>query len=217
MHADIVPDGIHIRLAGIDDVVDLPLFHQPEDLIALGNAVDRRHVDAESADGVRRSLGRIDVQTEIAEFLRKPEDLKFILVVYGEVDAHFVLFGRVAEFESRRNEALEEGFFDRLADAENFARRLHFRPELRVHVVELLIREHRNLHRDIRRSPVQSRPVTEFFQFGTHDDLRGKLDHRHSRHLGNIRYGTRSAGIDLDDIQLVVIDEELYIDQPLRL
>ena len=216
MHADIVVDRIHIRLSGIHDIVDLPVVHQPHDLVALRKAVHRPDIYSERAYGFCGARRRVDIQPEIAELFRKPQYLEFILIVDGKVDADLPLFARMAEFEPGRNQSLKERFFDRLADAEHFAGRLHFRPELRIYVIELFIREYGDFDGDVRRTLIQPRAVSEFLQLRSHDDLRRELHHRHARDLRDIRNGTRSARVDLDDIQFVMEHEELYIDQALR-
>ena len=215
VHADIVVDGIHIRLARVDDIVDLSLVHQVQDLVALRQPVYIYGIDAEGADGIRRSRRSVQLKPQVAEFFCKPGELELILVVDRKVHADLALLGRMAEFESCRDKAFEERLLDRFADAEHLARRLHLGPELRIDVVQLFKGEHGHLDGDIRRRTVQPRSVTEFFQLLPDDDLGRKLNHGHARDLGDIRNSARSTRIDLDDIQLVVVDQELNVDEPL--
>ena len=58
MQADIIVDGIHIRLARIDDIIHFSLVHEFQYFVARGEAIDGRHFDAEGADGIRRARGR---------------------------------------------------------------------------------------------------------------------------------------------------------------
>ena len=123
----------------------------------------------------------------------------------------------MAHLEARGDEPLEERFFERLADAEHFARRLHFGAELRVDVVELFEAEDGHLDGDVGRIGIEPRAVAEVAQTGADHDLGGKLHHGNARHLGDIRDGARRAGVDLDDVELVLVDEILDVDEPLGL
>lgn len=216
MQADIIVDGIHIRLARIDDIIHFSLVHEFQYFVARGETIDGRHFDAEGADGIRRARGGVDIEPEVAELFGKAEYFEFILVVDGEIDADGILFGGMAQFEARRNQPLEERFFDILADAEHFARRFHFGSQLRIHVVQFFKGEHGNFDRHVGRIFVQSRAVAQFFEFGADHDLGGEFHHGHARHFADIRNGTRGAGINFDDVQFVIIDEELNIYKPFR-
>ena len=123
----------------------------------------------------------------------------------------------MAHLEARGDEPLEERFFERLADAEHFARRLHLGAELRVDVVELFKAEHGDLDGDVGRIGIEAGAVTEIFELLPHHDLGGELHHGNARHLGDIRDGARRTGVDLDDVELVLVDEVLDVDEPLGL
>ena len=123
----------------------------------------------------------------------------------------------MAHLEARGDEPLEERLFERLADAEHFARRLHFGAELRVDVVELFEAEDGHLDGDVGRIGIEPRAVAEVAQAGAHHDLGGELHHGNARHLGDIRDGARRTGVDLDDVELVLVDEVLDVDEALGL
>ena len=85
--------------------------------------------------------------------------------------------------EARRNQALKQRLFYRLANAEHLARGLHLGAELGVHVVELFKREHGHLYGDVRRVGIEPRAVAELFELGAYKYLGGELNHRHARNL----------------------------------
>ena len=213
MQADEIVDGFEVGLARVDDIIDLPFVHQLDDGIGGGKSVHDRDVDAEVGNDFRRPLGGVHRTAKIPEFFGDGNDVEFILIVDRHIDADGTLIGRMAHFKARRNESLEHGFLDRLADSEHFARRLHLRTELRINVVEFFETEHGHFDRHVRRCGIQSRAVAEFFELRAHDDFRGKFHHRHARHLGNIRNGARRAGVDFDDVKLSAVNQILNIDE----
>ena len=217
MQFDIVVDGVDVRLARVDDIVDLAVVHELGDLLGRLEPIDDGDVDAQVGDDLCRARRRIEVTAEVGELLCDGDDLELVLIVDGEVHADGLLRGGMAHLEARGDESLEERLLDGLADAQNLARRLHLGTQLAVDVVELFKTEYWNLDRDIGRIGIQPRAVTELFQLRAHHDLGRKLNHGHPRHLGNIGNGARSTRIDLDDVQLVLIDEVLDIDEPLGL
>ena len=217
MELDIVGDGVDVRLARVDDIVDLALVHELRDLLGRFQPVDDGDVDAEVGDDLRGARRCIQRAAEVGELLGDGDDLELILIVDGEVDAHRLVVRGMAHLEARGDEPFEERLFERFADAEHFARRLHFGAELRVDVVELFKAENGHLDGDVRRIGIEPRAVAEVAQAGADHDLGGKLHHGNARHLGDIRDGARCAGVDFDDVELVLVDEVLDVDEPLGL
>ena len=217
MELDIVGDGVDVRLARVDDIVDLALVHELRDLLGRLQPVDDGDVDAEVGDDLRGARRCVQRAAEVGELLGDGDDLELILIVDGEVDAHGLIVRGMAHLEARGDEPLEERLFERLADAEHFARRLHFGAELRVDVVELFEAEDGHLDGDVGRIGIEPRAVAEVAQTGADHDLGGELHHGNARHLGDIRDGARRTGVDLDDVELVLVDEVLDVDEALGL
>ena len=217
MELDVVGDGVDVRLARVDDVVDLALVHELRDLLGRLQPVDDGDVDAEVGDDLRGPRRCVQRAAEVGELLGDGDDLELVLIVDGEVDAHGTIVRGMAHLEARRDEALEERLLNGLADAEHFARRLHLGAELRVDVVELFKAEHGDLDGNVRRIGIEAGAVTEILELLPHHDLGGKLYHGNARHLGDIRDGARRTGVDLDDVELVLVDEVLDVDEALGL
>ena len=135
MERNIVGYRLHIRLAGIYDVVYLAFVHQFEYVIVGGQARHLRALYAEAADDLCRTLCGIERQAEVCKLFNDVDYLVFVLIVYRKVDARRMLFGGMFHIESRGNQPLEQRLLYGLAYAQHFARGLHLGPELRVDVV----------------------------------------------------------------------------------
>ena len=211
----VVNGGVH-QSAGVDDKAQRAALKQPERLIALPDVADLLDVDAEAADGRGRLPRGIEFEAEIVELLCERHDLELVVRVNADEHTHVAPRTGTAQRHARGGDALEQRLVERLAEAEHLAGGLHFRPEVRVGVGEFFEREHRNFDGVVRRRAVQPRAVAELAQRRADHDAGREVDHRNARHLAEIRHGARRARVDLNDIQLVVPDEILDVDEPLR-
>ena len=124
---------------------------------------------------------------------------------------------RLIHIEARRNKPLIQRLFNGFTYAQNLARGLHFRPELRVYVVQLFKRKHRHLYGNVRRIRIKPRAVAQLFQLCARKNLCCQINHGHARDLGYIGNCPRRSGIYLYNVKLVMVNEVLNIDKPLCL
>ncbi|MPM48966.1 hypothetical protein SDC9_95693 [bioreactor metagenome] len=175
------------------------------------NLVHLAYRHARRAEHLRRALGCVERKAHLKEAAHRVRNLHLVGVPNGHEQA-----AAPPHLVARGNESLVERFLARLADAEHLARGLHLRVEQNVHVRKLFKREHRHLYRDIRRGFVEPRAVAHVRQAFAEHGARREVDHRYARHLADVRHGTRRTGIDLDDVDFVLVDDILNVHEPLR-
>ena len=200
--------------AGVDDITDPAALKQFPNVIALPDAGDLCHVDAERGNGRRRLLGGKKLEAEVVQFFGKRDDFGLIVRVHAEQNADVLVQKRGSQQKSRGGQPLEERLLDALADAEHLARRFHFGSEIRIGVAQFFKREDRHFDGKIGRRAVEPRPVAEIGKLCPCHHGGGKVDHRHARDLADVRHSARSARIDLDDVEFAPVDEILDIDKP---
>lgn len=160
---------------------------------------------------VERLAGAAGGEKLNAHIIKAPGDanhLVLVLVLDGNDDAPALLGG----LHTSALEGLEQRLGEGLGQAQALAGGLHLGAQAGVHVGELLEGEHRHLDGVVVRLPVDARAVPQVAQLLPQHHPGGQVDDGHAGDLGDIGDGTGGAGIDLDDIHLVVIDDELDVD-----
>ena len=203
--------GFAALRGGGDHIVDLILFKEIQDvggaLLQLADGVGRHHVGIE---GQRSAAGGVNGEAQCLKLLGDGDDL--LLVGIPDSDEHpaFFLTGHLVTGGA---ETLEQRFLKGAADAQHLAGGFHLRPQVDIHIVELLKAEHRDFDRHIIGMGIQASAVAQIGQLGAQHDLGGQIHHGYASHLADIGYGAGGAGVDLDDINLPFVDNILDVDQ----
>ena len=208
LHA--VPGGVAALGGGGDDIVDLAAFQQGDGVHgAFVDLVHNLHGQAHLGKHHGRAGGGVQLEAHLRELLGDLTDFRLVLVPHG--DEHAAALGHLV---AGGDQALVQGFFQVVANAQHLAGGLHLRPQVGVHVGELLKGEHRHLHRHIGRGLVQARAKAQVYQLVAQADLGGQIAHGHAGDLTDIGHGAGSPGVHLDDIDLPVHNDVLQVDQP---
>ena len=200
--------------AGVQQVAQGTAFHQPHDLVAFAGICHRRDRHPHLGNCRGGAAGGIQRKAKVVKALCQREHL---LVIGGlDTDEHP---GRAARQVARqlvpgRPQPFKQRFGHCFANTQHFAGRFHLRPQHKVGVAELFKREHRHLNRTIGRHRVQPRAVPQGSERVPQHHLCGKVDHRHAGHLADVGHGARRAGVDLNDIQFVLVNQVLDVDEP---
>lgn len=142
----IIGQGRIVHRTGIDDVGDLPVFHQLSDVVEIGLDMSEIHrADPKLGNDLRRSLGSIELHAEIRQLFRCADKIGIIVIVHRKEDAHIIFSRGEAQRISRGDKPLVDRLVKGGADAEDFACRLHFRTENGVHVRQFFKAEYRHL------------------------------------------------------------------------
>ena len=207
---DEVPDIDGLRGAGEDHVVDAAVFQQLEDPVVLPQLAHDLHIGTQTGDLSGGAVGGVEL---VAHFVQLPgdvDDLRLIPVVHGDQHA---AAGLLLHLVSGRDKALEHGLLHIFAKAQHLAGGFHLRGEGSVGIGDFLKGEHRHLHGHIGGLAVQTGAIAQRGQRLTHHNAGSQIHHGYAGDLGNVGHRAAGAGIHLNDVQLVLVDQILNIDE----
>ena len=161
--------------------------------------------------GARRAGRGENVEAELGKLARAVNGFRLVLVADGDENAALM-----AHLVARGDESLEDGLLQVRADAQHFAGGLHLRAEVSIDIRQFLEGEARHLDRVVRALPVQPRAVAHVANLFAQHRADGEVNHRHARHLADVRHGAAGARVRLNDIDFVMIDDILNVDKPQR-
>ena len=189
----------HIHHAGLDHVLN----------VGMGVAQTLHQLDLDIPLGQvgMGAAGGIELHTKLHHLLCQLRNLFLILILDGEDD----LAALSRHLHTGALEGLQQRLGEGLGKAQALAGGLHLRAKVGVHVSQLLEGEHGHLDGIILGLGVDVHAVAQVTQLLTQHDLGGKVNDGHARDLGDVRDGTGGAGVGLNDVDLVVIDDELNV------
>ena len=152
--------------------------------------------------------GGVDGKAHLVELLGDLADFRLVLVPHG--DEHAAALGHLV---AGGDQALVQGFFQVVANAQHLAGGLHLRPQVGVHVGELLKGEHRHLHRHIGGGLVQARAKAQVYQLVAQAHLGGQVAHGHAGDLTDVGHGAGGPGVHFDDVDLPIHEDVLEVDK----
>ena len=156
--------------------------------------------DTVPLEKARRSLGRLDVKTEVIEPPDERECLLLIPVADGDKDRSVVV-----QFHTGRLQRLIESAVNPVVVADGFSGRLHFRRKRGVHTGNLAERKYRDLDVPALFLLRVDRENAKLLERFSENDLRCDVGKAVTGRFGQKRHGARGARIDLDDIHGIVL------------
>ena len=203
-----VLDRVRLHRRSVDDERDLAVLDDVEAVGAsLADLRDGIRRDAEVAEPVGRALGREDREAEVHELLDGGLDVGLLLRERDEDAARLRRKRRargLLRLEVRKAEVVRK--------TENLARGAHLRPEDGIHLRELVERQHRLLHAEVRDDVLLVEPH-RLHGVAEHE-VRRDAGHLNAADLGHERNRAACARVRLDDVHLVVLDRELHVHEP---
>ena len=155
-----------------------------------------------------RAGGREQAEAQLRKLAGHVRRLGLVLVAHGQKQAALM-----AHLVPGSYQTLVDGLLQVGAQAQHLAGGLHLRAQVGIHVRQLLKGEAGHLHRVVGALAVQSGTVAHVADLLAQHGPHSQIHHRHARHLADIRHGTAGAGIGLNDVHLVVVDDILDVDQ----
>ena len=197
---------------GRDDIGNLSALDQRKGIFLPGrglmNLFYLGHRDACVCQNRRSTHSSIDGKAHLHKLLGNIRNLGLIRVLHRDKDAAFLI-----ELIAGSYQSFKQRFLHGVGNAQNLAGGFHLRPQLVIHIDQLFEGEHRHLHRIIRRHLIKPGAVPHLRKLLPQHGPGGQIHHGNTGHLADIGDGAGGTGVDLDDIQLVVIDQILNIDK----
>ena len=214
MQGNVVTHGGILHRSGVDDVAQLPGLHQGVNPVAFRGVGHGGNRNAQGGNGLGGAFCGIEGQTQIIEPLGQGDHFRVVSGLHAEQHPGGFAGVQVRHGEACGGESLEHGLPQGPADAQHFAGGLHLGTQNGVGVVELFKGEYRHLYRIVGGCPVQSIPIAQLRQPGAQHDPGSQVHHGHSGDLADVGHGAGGPGIDLDDVQLILVDQVLDVHQP---
>ena len=195
-----------VAARGVDDEVDVAVFHHVDDIGAflLGEFVEAVDFDAFDFEAFEGATSGVDLETEVGEVSCDGDGAVFVAVVDGEEDVAF-LWQRVEGADL----SLGVCHAEVLVGSHDFAGGFHFRSEDDVDAGEAAPGEDGFFYAEARGHGLFGKAeVDELF---TNHDLGGEFGERDADGLGDERHGAGGPWVDFDDVEFVVFDRELDV------
>jgi len=204
--AFVVLDGVALCPRRIDDEVHLLVQDDVKDVrAAFGDLVHHFALHAGLLVELGGAFGSVNLEAELLEFLTDFDGLFRQVNLVGEADEHgtFVREEGTCGFLAL---VVSEGVV--IGEAEDFAGRAHFGAEHRVHLRELVEREHGFLGAVVVELLVLELQV---FELGTEHQAGGEAGHLRVTNLGDQRHRAACARVRFEDEHLAVFDSVLHV------
>ena len=201
-----VLDGVALCPRRVDDEVHLLVQNDVEDVrAAFGNLVHHFALHAGLLVELGGAFGSVNLEAELLELLADFDGLFRQVNLVGEANQHgtFVREEGTCGFLAL---VVSEGVV--VGEAEHFTRGAHFGAENRVHLRELVKREHSFLGAVVLELLVLQ---LQIFQLFTHHEAGSEAGHLGVTDLGDQRHGAACTGVGFEDEHLAVFDSVLHV------
>ena len=201
-----VLDGVALCPRRIDDEVHLLVQDDVENVrAAFSNLVHHFALHASVLVELGGTFGSVNLEAELLEFLTDFDSLFREVHLVGKADEHSA-FGREEGTGSFLALVVSEGVV--VGEAEDFTGGAHFGAENRVHLRELVEREHSFLGAVVVELLVLE---LEVFQLFAEHQARCEAGHLRVTNLGDQRHGTGSTRVGFEHEHLAVFDSVLHV------
>jgi len=201
-----VLDGVALCPRRVDDEVHLLVQDDIENVrAAFSNLVHHFALDTGSFVELGGTFGSVNLEAELLEFLTDFNRLFGEVHLVGKADEHSA-FGREQGTGSFLALVVSEGVV--VGEAEDFTGGAHFGAENRVHLRELVEREHSFLGAVVVELLVLELQVFELF---AEHEARCEAGHLRVTNLGDQRHGTGSTRVGFEHEHLAVFDGVLHV------
>ena len=204
--------GVH-HGAGIDDIAELTGLQQAQGLVALVQAVHIGDGDAQGGDDIGGVAGGVQPQAHVVQLFGQHHQVAGLPHIHADEHAHLAVPPGGLDPDARGGEALEQRLVHGLAQTQHLAGGLHLGPQVGIDVVELFKGKDRHLDGAVGRHGIQAGAVAQILQRSAQHHPAGQVYHGHAGDLADIGHRAGGTGIDLDNVQLVLIDQVLDIHQ----
>ncbi len=161
-------------------------------------------------------VGRcVEFYSKVGELFGKENRVGIVIVLDRNEYALFFARRELAHVDSACGKTFVESFRFGASDTKHLAGRLHFRTENRVCVVYLFKAEYRHLYGVVFRVVGKAFGIAELFERFAHHYAACKLYHGNAGNLADVRHGPARPGIDFYYVELVFLNEILYVDDTL--
>ena len=204
--AFVVLDGVALCPRRVDDEVHLLVQDDVEDVrAAFSNLVHHFALDTGLLVELGGTFGSVNLEAELLEFLTDFDSLFRQVNLIGQANQHgtFVREEGTCGFLAL---VVSEGVV--VGEAEHFAGGAHFGAEHRVHLRELVEREHSFLGAVMVELLVLE---LEVFNLGTEHEAGGEAGHLSVANLGDQRHRAGSTRVGFEDEHLAVFDGVLHV------
>ena len=201
-----VLDGVALCPRRVDDEVHLLVQDDVEDVrAAFSNLVHHFALDTGSFVELGGSFGSVNLEAELLELLTDFDSLFGEVHLVRKADEHSA-FGREEGTGSFLALVVSEGVV--VGKAEHFAGGAHFGAENRVHLRELVEREHCFLGAVMVELLVLE---LEVFELGTEHQAGSEAGHLRVTDLGDQRHRAGCARVSFEDEHLAIFDSVLHV------
>ena len=201
-----VLDGVALCPRRVDDEVHLLVQDDVENVrAAFSNLGHHFALDTGGFVELGGTFGSVNLEAELLEFLTDFNRLFGEVHLVREADKHSA-FGREERTGCFLALVVSEGVV--VGEAEDFTGRAHFGAENRVHLRELVEREHSFLGAVVVELLVLELQVFELF---AEHQARSEAGHLRVTNLGDQRHGTGSTRVSFEDKHLAVFDSVLHV------
>ena len=201
-----IGDGLG-ALGGVDDEAELVVLDQVDDVRpALVDLVDPRAGDARRPHRRRRALGGVELETQVHQVAGDLDQASLVNLAHAEQG-----LARGGQLDPGADLGLAEGLAKGLADPHHLTGGLHLRPQHRVDPGEFDEGEDRLLDEIVLGLDLPRQALVGQGHAG--HAARRDLGQGHADGLGDEGHGARGPGIDLQDVDLLILDGELGIHQ----
>ena len=211
-------DRITVRVAamgaGGDDVIHQAAFQQV-DHIRAGAAHLAHHTagDHLAVQIAGRLGGAVNLVAVVMQLPGQFGGFGLVAVLDGH-DAAGAGTGHL-ELITGSHQALHHGLVEGGGNAQHLAGGLHLGAQHGVHAVQLQEAVDGHLDSVVGALAVtpQAGAVAHILQLFAQSAAHGQIDHRHTGDFGDVGHGTGGTGVDLDNIDMVVLHSVLHVDQ----
>ena len=201
-----VLDGVALCPRRVDDEVHLLVQDDIENVrAAFSNLVHHFTLDTGGFVELGGTFGSVNLEAELLEFLTDFDSLFGEVHLVRKADEHSA-FGREEGTGSFLALVVSEGVV--VGEAEDFTGGAHFGAENRVHLRELVEREHSFLGAVVVELLVLELQVFELF---AEHEARSEAGHLRVTDLGDQRHGTGSTRVGFEDEHLAIFDSVLHV------
>ena len=211
-------DRVTVRVAamgaGGDDVIHQATFQQVDHIRAcaahLAYDAARDHLAVQVAG---RLGGAVDLVAVVMQFPGQFGGFGLVAVLDGN-NAAGAGAGHL-ELIPGGDQALHHGLVEGGRNAQYFTGGLHLGAEHGIDAVQLQEAVDRHLDGVVRAfaAPPQAGAVAHILELFAQGAAHGQVDHRHAGDFGDVGHGAGRTGVDLDNVDAVVLHSVLHIDQ----